>query len=77
MFTRLKEKMPAAIFTVGFIITGLLVLLYRLWTKDLSFYESFVLGRHVYEVAMVVFTECTAGAIAFKLCLKKSEDRDF
>lgn len=72
MFDKMKKNMPAAIFTVGIIITGILFFFSRFLSASPFNYEHFLLTEHLCEIAMVVITECSAGAFAFKLCLTKS-----
>lgn len=79
MFEKIKKNMPAGIMTVGIIISGVLLILSHIMGQGSFSYESFIIGEYMREAAMVTIAECTAGAIAFKILLKKekSSDRGF
>lgn len=79
MFEKIKKNMPTGIMTVGFIISGILLVISHLTGQGTFSYESFIIGEYMREAAMVTIAECIAGAIAFKILLKKekSSDRGF
>ena len=79
VFEKIKKNMPAGIMTVGFIISGLLLMLPHLFFTDDFGYESFILNEFIHETALVVLVECLASAAAFKILLKKEKfsDRGF
>ena len=76
MLNRIKKNMPAGIMTVGFIISLALLIMSHLTGRGHFSYESFVLGEYMREAGVLIFIECLAAAIVFKIYLKKEKSSD-
>ncbi len=76
MFKKIKKIMPAGMVAVGIFISLFMLICSRYIGPG---YNSLLISEHLRECALVVLTECFAGAVAFKILLKKekSSDRDF
>lgn len=76
MYNNIKKNMPTGIMAVGFIIFFFLTVFSKLAVSGEFSYNSFVMAEYLNEAALLVLFECIAGAIAFKICLKKEKSLD-
>ncbi len=79
MHSKMKKYMPTGIAAVGFVVSlGLIISSALLGKKEWS-YELYIIRKCLFESGVLVFAECFAASIIFRLLLKKEkhEDRDF
>ncbi len=78
MHFKIKKYMPTGIAAVGFVLSLVLIVSSVLLGKKEWSYELYIIRKCLFESGVLVFAECFAASIIFRLLLRKEkhEDRD-